>query len=255
MFVDRRFRHNRDSRRKKCIVCNKEGFWSTNHPAAERLKALRKNKTFPLFLTTIQQEDQNNHATDAAEELEDITAHILESDDMLNDDTESPPTIKMYRNNSSDNNEAFFSHTRDCAVSHALSAHIPGHQRYNEDVFFGILFDNGCSRASSESYAQYRLYCRQVGQLENIDGTHRVNCRSGISDTTSRSIAMITFLLKHLSFKVKMHIVDDDVPLLLSLAGMNRISIFYNNLKEKLVHPESGEVTTISGFYDHPFLL
>lgn len=70
MFVDRKFKHRRSNNKKKCIVCKREGCWSSNHPPAERLKALRQNKTFRQFLTDVQQDCQDDEAKDAAEELE-----------------------------------------------------------------------------------------------------------------------------------------------------------------------------------------
>lgn len=46
-----------------------------------------------------------------------------------------------------------------------------------------------------------------------------------------------------LSFYV--HILDGDVPLLLSLTYMDRINFVYNNLQERLNHVEYNELTVL----------
>lgn len=136
MFVDRKFWHNRSNNKKKCIVCQKESCWSTNHSPAERLKALRKNKSFRQFLADMQQKDKNDEAEEAADELEDIAANVLDPGNTLDDLDDTPaPNARMCNIDSDDNGAVFFAHTRDCAVSHTLSANIPGDQRYNEEVF------------------------------------------------------------------------------------------------------------------------
>lgn len=50
------------------------------------------------------------------------------------------------------------------------------------------------------------------------------------------------------------HIIEVSVPLLLSLADMNRLGIFYNSLTSQLVHSEAGKTTQIERFYGHPFI-
>lgn len=60
-FVDRRYRGQRGRFQPRkdsvCIVCQKKGCWSTNHPKDERLAALRKNKHVRQFFTSISNDD------------------------------------------------------------------------------------------------------------------------------------------------------------------------------------------------------
>lgn len=51
-----------------------------------------------------------------------------------------------------------------------------------------------------------------------------------------------------------MHITDEDVPLLLSLADMDRKGIFYRIFEDSLVHQESGEFATVTPIFEHIFL-
>lgn len=157
--------------------------------------------------------------------------------------------------NIDDNFEAFFALTRDSDVSHVLSAHVPRDKRYNEEFFFGLFIDTWCSRASSWGYAQYLVYCLQDGQPDHIDNRLRFNYWFGVSATSSKGIVNITLTFNNLMIKVKMYNIDEDIPLLLSLANMDQADIFYINLYDKLIQPESGEVFSVTRFYPHPFLL
>lgn len=103
-------------------------------------------------------------------------------------------------------------------------------------------------RASSEGYAQYRVYCRHVDQPGNINKKHRANCRFFIYTTTSKDTTNLVFPLNHLTFNIKIHIIDHGVPRLLSLADIGQIDIFYNNDEDELIHQKSGESATSSPF-------
>lgn len=51
---------------------------------------------------------------------------------------------------------------------------------------------------------------------------------------------------------VKVHIVTEDVIHLLSLADMDRLGIFYNNSKDKLIRNANKDSTTVTRFHEHP---
>lgn len=53
----------------------------------------------------------------------------------------------------------------------------------------------------------------------------------------------------------KIHIVEADVPILLSIDDMGRLGIYLNNLTNKLEHPKSGEKADITRTHGHPFVL
>lgn len=243
MFADRKFKKKYEDRQKKCIVCPRQGCWSMNHAPSEHIKSLRRNKVCCRYLTAVQQECSEDKEANATDELEDIAAHILESGattEAPDDALKESPRVNLCNIESSDNCEAFFALSRDSAVLYALSADVPEQHRYTEKFFFGLLIDTGCAHASSGGYAQYRAYFRHVGQSEAIDVEHRINCHFGISETTSKGIAIITFPLNYPTFKARILIVDENVPLHLSFTDMDKIGIFYKNIEDKLVQPESG---------------
>lgn len=54
--------------------------------------------------------------------------------------------------------------------------------------------------------------------------------------------------------QVSMNIIDEGIPLLLSLADMDHIGLFYNNLQDRLIHPASGQFVKVTRFHDRLFL-
>lgn len=56
----------------------------------------------------------------------------------------------------------------------------------------------------------------------------------------------------YLTFDI--HVVEADVPILLSLADMDRIRIHYNNLTHTLHHNPSGASISVSRQFGHPFI-
>lgn len=64
-FVDRKFRGDRRSRdrginHRTCFVCKRKRCWSTDHTNEERLAALKKNKSFRRFMTSIVKEHEED---------------------------------------------------------------------------------------------------------------------------------------------------------------------------------------------------
>lgn len=51
-----------------------------------------------------------------------------------------------------------------------------------------------------------------------------------------------------------MHIIDEDVPILLSLGDMDLMDIFYKNIESKFRHQENGKIATVTCFYEISFL-
>lgn len=116
------------------------------------------------------------------------------------------------------------------------------------------MIDTGFARASSGGLLQYKSYCRHVGQAENIDTSKTVFCKFGISGNSSIGRARVKFPIQRIIMEITMHIIDEDVPLLLSLADMDRLNVYYKNLENRLVHSTYGKKARIKRYYGHPFL-
>lgn len=129
-----------------------------------------------------------------------------------------------------------------------------GITRYDDEHFHGIMIDTGCAKASTGGLKQYKAYCRHIGINEEIDSSKKVHCQFGISGVLSLGTAEISFLIEKLTVNITVHILENDVPLLLSLFDMDLLGVHYNNLEHKLIHPASGMTVDISRQFGHPFI-
>ena len=139
-------------------------------------------------------------------------------------------------------------------MSHALTTTLNNGSRYNEEYFYGVMIDTGCARASSGGLSQYRAYCRHIGKPESIDTSKTIHFKFGISGKDSVGRARVKFPIKNIMLEFSVQIVDDDLPILLLLADMDRLGIFFNNLQNHLIHHHSKERTINSRFFGHPFI-
>lgn len=97
--------------------------------------------------------------------------------------------------NDDENIAAYAATAQKAIVSHAANGWTDYDFRYNE-YFYEVIIDTGCALASSGGLLQYREYCRQVGEQENIDTSKRVIYKFGISGKDSVGRAVIKFPMK-----------------------------------------------------------
>lgn len=50
------------------------------------------------------------------------------------------------------------------------------------------------------------------------------------------------------------HVVDADIPVLMSIADIHRLGIYFDNLSHKLIHPESRSFAGVIRICGHPYL-
>lgn len=261
-FIDRRYKgqrgRNQSNNNLQCIVCKRQGCWSTNHPKEERIAALRKNRQVRRYFTSSKDHADDTDNDSRSEELEE--KHLEELEDLAGPahvvqiDFVPPEDLSENSENVADNTTAFVACTQDAAASHALTAERCSDFRYNDEYFYGVMIDTGCARASSGGLAQYRAYCRHVGEQEDIDKSKRVFCKFGISGKMSVGRARMKLPINHLVLEFCLYIIDGDLPILLSLADMDKLGIFYNNLRDVLVHQHTNESTEVMRFFAHPFV-
>lgn len=94
--------------------------------------------------------------------------------------------------------------------------------------------DTGCAHASRGGVEQYREYCHHVGKSEIIDKSDVAKCKFGVGSATSIGRVSISFPIEHIVLKIKMYIVDADVPLLLLLTDMDKLRHSFDNLSNNL---------------------
>lgn len=255
-FVDRTFhtrnqkKHNHKLKDQVCFVCKRRGCWSPNHRTTERIKALRKDKVARQFIASISKEESSNsESEDELNEIEELSAHVLN----ITDNDENIPLPTNVTPSDKSNPKAFLADLFSISEIHALTMQT-GITRYDDEHFYGIIIDTGCAKASTGGLKQYKAYCRHIGIDEEIDSSKKVHYQFGISGFLSLGTAKISFPIEKLTFNITVHILENDVPLLLSLFDMDCVGVHYNNLENKLIHPASGMTANISRQFGHPFI-
>lgn len=107
-----------------------------------------------------------------------------------------------------------------------LDATLPMQARYSEEHFQWILVDPGWSIINIGGLSQYKAYCAFVGDSTSIDESRQASVILG--DVRHRAIGMarIRFPLGPTFCAFDIYLVDFFLPLLLSLADMDRMKVF-----------------------------
>lgn len=255
-YIDRKYHKRNKGSDKICYVCKQKGCWSTNHTTKERLEALKRNKTVRQFLTDVSTEDQSDQQNSeemALDEIENITAHIIDIDSQsLNN--EPLRYIQDFDNeNCPGQVSTFTSNMTNSITIHALTGNILQCSRYNSDKFHGILVDTGAARGSTSSESQYVAYCQHVGQKPQIKAS-KTTCLFGIGKTESIGTAIIQFPVGKVILSFTVHIVKADIPMLLCLQDMDNLGIHFNNLTNRVTHENSKQSTLVTRQNGHPFI-
>ena len=122
--------------------------------------------------------------------------------------------------------------------------------RYNNSHFYGIIIDTGASKFSTAGYPQFQALQRLNSSLQLDTSTQgRVTVQFGIGTTSSLGSIHLQTPIGQVEF----HIMTAKTPFLLSLADMDQLGVYFNNLQDLLVTPQ-GNIPVIRRF-GHCFLL
>ena len=124
--------------------------------------------------------------------------------------------------------------------------------RYDSSVFYGIMVDTGASKKSTAGYRQYIAYkdSNTGASIElDISTAGAVNVQFGIGSMASIGSIIVNTPVRGAEF----HIVKADIPFLLCLKDIDKLEVYYNNLKDVLMTP-SGTIPVHRRF-GHPFIL
>lgn len=154
-FIDCKFKGTRRGTRPK--TCKKEACWSTNHTQAERIAALKKNKVFCAFWTSVDDEEDDDEGPEFsfADELEDIAAHVIEghNEEKLSDIPGSDAHL-CFMSSNDEGPKSFMLSTSESSMYHCLSSLVMEPDRYTTNLFYVEMIDTGCAHASSSSIEQ-----------------------------------------------------------------------------------------------------
>lgn len=254
---------------KKCWVCGDPNCRSWKHPKEEREAATRH------FMVEYEGEDEAP-ADDDGDEVSDDEAHITEADVAM---TELGPIDA----------KTAYDHLVNESALHALGAgrniseegqkmHTPGFDQnvhvadsalitppqndvdvelkpmsvfvadtYHSERFYGIMIDTGAAYLSSAGMNQ--LLALQKQQVAELDTSKANTARFKYGKGRAYSKGTVTL---HTPIGVvAFHVVDADCPFLLSLADMDRLGYYLNNVQNLMVGKTNHPIIRLNG---HAFM-
>jgi hypothetical protein len=111
-------------------------------------------------------------------------------------------------------------------------AYVMTPDRYTSEKFYGVMIDSGASAKSTAGYEQYLAFNKINPTIDlNPSRTEAVNVQFNIE--SARSIESLTIDTPF--GVVEFHVVKADTPFLLSLADMNRLKVYFNNVTNSLI--------------------
>jgi hypothetical protein len=128
--------------------------------------------------------------------------------------------------------------------------------RYISEKFYEMMIDSSASTKSTAEYGQYLAFKKnKIDSSIDLDLSRAdaVNVQFGIESASS-----IESLIIDISFKiVKFHVIKTDTSFLLSLADMDRLKVYFNNVKNILMMIAQFEKSLLSVIrrFGHGFLL
>jgi hypothetical protein len=125
--------------------------------------------------------------------------------------------------------------------------------RYNSQNFYEIMIDSDASRYSTAEYEQYLAYVKNNDKRMNIIKAKTIHVQFDIDFIFSIESLTIDISIE----TVKFHIVKVDTSFLLSLADMNRLKVYFNNVENILIKKKirKNDVFSVILRFDHDFLL
>jgi hypothetical protein len=121
--------------------------------------------------------------------------------------------------------------------------------RYTFKMFYDIMIDSDVSVRSIVDYEQYLAFIKNTFIDLNHIKTEAVNVQFEIESILSLKSITIDISIKLMKF----HVIKTDTSFLLSLADMNRLKVYFNNVENLLI--DTIKVLSIIKRFDHDFLL
>lgn len=93
-----------------------------------------------------------------------------------------------------------------------------------------------------------------MGAQVRIDKSKAANVGFGMGGTVSRGTRKLTIPIGDAFVSFDIHVVDADIPILLSLADMNKHELVFLNPFNVLMHLPSGAKARVQLKFGHPFI-
>ncbi|RAL64335.1 hypothetical protein DID88_001811 [Monilinia fructigena] len=226
---------NSSNQRNQCWICKKEGCRSTKHSKEEQDKQRREyrekikggsnnafNKRYDQWMI-----EYEGEATDAESDSE-TEMGLFFADLDIEDDAD----------------EAFFVSSEPISgqeVFNQLESAVDiFYTSYTSKEFYGICIDTACAGKSTVGIGQYHAWKQICPVTYDPQTAGAANVRFGKGTATSIGSFRVIAPFGDVDF----HIVDADIPFLLSLEDMDRLKAFYNNITDQFITP-NGQYSVI----------
>jgi hypothetical protein len=151
-------------------------------------------------------------------------------------------------------------HTDMKNINSDLFAYVMTFDRYISEKFYEIMIDLNASTKSTVEYEQYLTFNKMNLIIDlNFFKAETMNVQFDIESTNS-----IKSLIIDISFEImKFHVIKTDISFLLSLADMNRLKVYFNNVINSLIQMikifneilRKKKSYSVIRRFDHEFLL
>jgi hypothetical protein len=124
--------------------------------------------------------------------------------------------------------------------------------RYISEKFYEVMIDSNASTKSTAEYGQYLAFNKINSTIDlNPFRAETVNVQFKIESASSIESLTIDTPFEIVEF----HVIKTDISFLLSLADMNRLKLYFNNVENILNMIIQNRKLLIIRRFDHGFLL
>jgi hypothetical protein len=150
----------------------------------------------------------------------------------MNDQSLSNDQISDHLQISLKNGFFIIVHTDMKDINSDSFAYVMIFDRYISEKFYEMMIDSGASAKSTAEYEQYLAFNKMNLTIDlNSSKAEAVNVQFDIESASS-----IESLIINISFEVvKFHVIKTDILFLLSLADMNQLKVYFNNVINSLI--------------------
>ncbi|POS85644.1 hypothetical protein EPUL_002314 [Erysiphe pulchra] len=238
---------------KRCLVCQKKGFWSTKHSPKDRLEArerfakkITRAKVFDSYLLECEgTENINEEEIQCHENIEnDVESLILDID---NHQVQNHFQEHM-------NRSTYHCITHDIPISAPETGMTSElfliSNRYTSKEWNGILIDSGASTNSTAGIGQAKAYMREFNTTIDVSTAGHFNAHFRIGSTNSVGTLIVISSFGTIPFQV----LETDTPFILCVQDMDKLRVYLNNLKDELVVQVGSSIPVVRVF-NHPFVV
>jgi sporulation protein YlmC with PRC-barrel domain len=180
--------------------------------------------------------------------------YLIDFHTNMNDQSSSNDQIIDHLQISLKNGSSIIVHTDMKDINFDSFAYVMISDRYISEKFYEMMIDSSASTKSTVKYDQYLVFKKHKIDSSidlNVTKTETVNIQFDIGSARS-----IESLIIDTSFEiVKFHVIKTDTSFLLSLADMDRLKVYFNNVENILNMIIQNRKLSIIRRFDHGFLL